>query len=217
MATHTRTKAKRKLKPSNRGRVPYRFTAEEVLRMVEAEIITADVELWDGVIYQMVKGEMHNAIVTQVARVLRRVIPDGFHVREEKSCREGEHSLPEPDVMVCPGEPFDYIPDPPPLGKLALVIEVNHHTPRSDRITKPRRYAEVGVPVYWIIEVEARQVVVHNRPQGTGEDAGYADRTTYSRGQEIPVVIDGREVGRVAVSDLFPPTAPAPAEAPPAG
>ena len=70
--------------------------------MIEASIIPddVDVELWDGVLYKMVKGEPHNFVVAATADALRRMIPADYHVREEKASRYGERSLPEPDVAV---------------------------------------------------------------------------------------------------------------------
>src|SRR5947207_1376154 len=89
----------------DRGRVRYRFTGDQVLKMVELGIIpeTTRIELWDGVIYWMTKHEPHNFSVAEVADALRRVVPDGYHVREEKSARRGAYSLPEPDVAVARG------------------------------------------------------------------------------------------------------------------
>ena len=52
---------------------------------------------------------------------------------------------------------------------------------------------------------QKRTVAVHTRPQGKGKEALYATVETYLPGQAFPVVIDGREVGRLNVSDLFPP------------
>jgi hypothetical protein len=71
----------------NAGRVRYRLTADQVLRMIEAGIIPddEDVELWDGVLFLMTKQEPHNAIVGQIADLLRPLIPTGYHIREEKS------------------------------------------------------------------------------------------------------------------------------------
>ena len=191
---------------ADRGRPRLRFRAEQVIRMVEAGIIPAGVELWDGVISRLVKGEAHNYVTSQVADALRAVIPGGYHVREEKSCADGERSLPEPDVAVCRGRKGDSLPDPPPIDRLALVVEVDHHTHRADAVVKPRRYAEVGIPVFWRVDVRARTVVVHQAPEGTGDGARYAStRVATESDPALPIVVDGREVGSIAVADLFPP------------
>ena len=50
------------------------------------------------------------------------------------------------------------------------------------------------------------------RPPGRGlhrpRPRGYAFTETFAEGQSVPVVIDGREVGRIAVTDLLPPHRP---------
>lgn len=187
-----------------RGRRPYRFTADQVLRMVEAGIIPddQDVELLDGVLYLRTKGELHNAIVDVLAAALRGLVPPGYRVREEKSSTAADaHSLPEPDVMVFHGGPWDFLPKPPPLARMALVVEVNHTTP-EDHTAKLARYAAAGVPVYWVVDADERRVAVYTLPGAAG---GYDQHVTRRRGESIDVVIDGRACGHVAVEALFPP------------
>lgn len=187
------------------GRRPYRFTAEQVRRMIEADILgEADVELWDGVLYKMVKGELHNFIVSQVADAFRRLTPEGCHVREEKSCAFGERSLPEPDVAICRGRKGDYLPDPPQLARLALAVEVDHHTKHADAVVKYHRYAAVGIPVYWVIDAQARSVRVFGSPRGSGAGAGYVASRDYEPGDAVPIEIDGVEVARLPVDEFFP-------------
>ena len=125
-------------------------------------------------------------------------------MREEKSNRYGERSLPEPDVTVCPGN-ASTTPNVPPLSPLSLVVEVSQ---TSSEFVPARlsRYAEVGIPVYWIAEIDRRAVSIHTRPVGVGKSALYAHVEIFLPGQSFPVVIDGTEVGRVAVDDLFPPS-----------
>src|SRR5689334_7823553 len=92
MSTRTRKRT-----TGDRGRTPYRFTAAQLMKMIHTGIIAdgEDVELWDGTIYKMTKGELHNQIVMLTADVLRDVTPrEGYHVREEKSNPDGRHSLP---------------------------------------------------------------------------------------------------------------------------
>ena len=47
---------------------------------------------------------------------------------------------------------------------------------------------------------------IHSRPVGVGKSALYAHVEIFLPGQSFPVVIDGIEVGRIAVDDLFPPS-----------
>jgi hypothetical protein len=39
---------------------------------------------------------------------------------------------------------------------------------------------------------------------------GYGKPRIFKSGQSVPVVIDGAEVGRIAVSDILPPPEPSP-------
>lgn len=198
-----------KKRTGDRGRTPYRFTAAQVLKMVHLGIIKEDVELWDGVIYKMTKKELHNYLVSQAADGFRRVTPrDRFDVREEKASRDSDDTLPEPDVTVARGPRIRPDPKLPTLEQLALVVEVDHHSARTDRVVKFNRYADREVPVYWIILARRREVLVFDMPEGHGVDAHYARRRAFSEGQEIPIVLDGDEVGRVPVDEIFPPRTP---------
>lgn len=191
---------------SDRNRVVYRLTGDQVFRMLESGIIPddVDVELWDGVLYRMTKHEPHNFTVGVTAEALRRVTPAGYHVREEKSARSGAHSLPEPDVCVARGHWRDYQTQPPTLADIALVVEVCAGTGHADRVAKPPRYAGAGIPVYGLIDLDRRRVEVHSAPEGSGKSARYAKVEEYEAGQEFPVVIDRHEAAPVAVSDVLP-------------
>lgn len=91
------------------------------------------------------------------------------------------------------------------MTSLALVVEVNHHSSKADNVVKLRRYAQTGVPVYWVVDALGRSVSVHERPLVTGRTGRYATIQFYESGRDFPIVIDGAERGRVAVDDLFPP------------
>jgi hypothetical protein len=57
-----------------------------------------------------------------------------------------------------------------------------------------------SVAVFWIVNLIDRQVEVYTDP-GT---AGYATRQDYAPGQQVPVMIDGRQCGLIAVDDILP-------------
>ncbi len=204
MATGSRkTRALRQ----NCGRVPYLFKAAQVLRMIAEGIIPddEDVELFDGVLYKMTKGELHNCIVGLIGDAIRPLISEGYHVREEKSARKDEDSLPEPDVAVCRGKRTDYVPDPPPLDRLALVVEVDHHSYQADHVDKLAAYAGAGIPIYWIVDAVNQTVEVCSRPMSLAEGPTYGERVTFREGEALEVVIDDQPRSQVYVGDLFPP------------
>lgn len=61
-----------------------------------------------------------------------------------------------------------------------------------------------GVPLYVIVHVKIQQVEVCFDPAGRGASAVYRTVKVYGLADHFPTVIDGREIGRVAVKDVVP-------------
>ena len=80
-------------------------------------------------------------------------------------------------------------------GDVALLVEVSDTTYAKDSGPKLRRYASYRIPVYWIVDLNRRIVEVRTGPFGKGKQAGYALCHIYREGDEIPVELDGQEVG----------------------
>jgi len=183
----------------------HRLTVVQFEKMAEFDmLLDASYELREGTLYRSVKGELHGVVVHMVADAVRGITSPGYYVRQEFSCRDGEYSILAPDVAVARGARGDCLPLPPPLERMALIVEVSLSTETYDGGKKLRRYAAAGVPGYWIVRVTSGLVSVYQTPQGGGKLAGYASRTDYKRGEDFSAVIDGTQVGRVAVADLFP-------------
>ena len=107
--------------------------------------------------------------------------------------------MPEPDVVVVRGNWRDYANRYPEPADVAMVVEVASSSLHEDRMMAVIHGAG-GVPTYWIINLVDRQVEVYSDPfQG-----GYRSRVEFKPGQAIPVVIDGRQVGTIAVDDVLP-------------
>ncbi len=189
--------------PKDAGHSPYLFTGDQAQAMVTAGIIPQDksTELLDGVLYQVTKTETHNYIVGELSDRLRTLCPADYHLREEKSNRAGERSLPEPDIALCKGTRNTYWPNLPTLDRLALVVEVSQHSETADHVTKFALYADARIPCYWIVEVRSRSVAVWTNPA----EKTYQTVIIYKAGESIPVVIDGVVRGEIALDDFFPP------------
>jgi Uma2 family endonuclease len=69
---------------------------------------------------------------------------------------------------------------------------------------KKRLYALVGIPVYWIANLSENQFEVYTDPSGPAEEPDYRQRQIYGPSDEIPVLIEGVEVGRIPVRELLP-------------
>ncbi len=192
---------------TKRGWKPYRLTVDQFLAMIAAGVFPDDahVELLGGILVQtMTKGTPHDATLDALADAIRRLIPAGWILREDKSLQLGPRSRPEPDVAVVRGPRASYFRKTPHARETAMVAEVSESTYRYDRGEKWRRYAAARIAIYWIVNLSESRVEVYRDPIGRGRSAGYRQAETFGIDTEVPVVIDGVDVGRLAVRDILP-------------
>jgi Uma2 family endonuclease len=190
------------LAPADPG--PYRMTVDEFERIAEG--LNKPVELVDGVLVERTDMDPPHVLMTlRLRRRLDRMVPEGWHARDEKPLRIPAFNERFPDVAVVRGDPDVYGKRHPGPEDIAILIEVAVSTIRRDRGEKQTLYAATGIPVYWIVNLKNRQIEVYTGP---GPD-GYASRDDFREGAEVPVMIDGVEIGRIAVVDILPLLEPA--------
>jgi len=180
----------------------YRFTVDQYDRMLEQGVITEDdpVELLGGILVRkMPKNPRHAAITGWLGGRLSGMIPEGWHVRKEDLVRIPDCDEPEPDLAVARGAFMDYLSRHPGPGDVALIVEVAESSLAVDRRDKLTAYEKAGVPQYWIVNLIDRQVEVYGIPAN-----GYSQPLVLRAGAQVPLAIEGQQVGQVAVSDLFP-------------
>jgi Uma2 family endonuclease len=181
----------------------YRFTVAQFGQLLSDGTIgpRERVELIDGLVATKVsKNPPHILVGKLLFSALQRLVPAGWHVTKDDDVVVSDHDQPQPDLAVVRGSPRDYLDRYATAADIALATEISESTLASDRLVKMPRYASGNIPVYWIVNLIDEQVEVYTNPVG----ATYTDRTIFTRGQEIPVVIDGRLVGRIAVSEILP-------------
>lgn len=185
---------------------PWRLTVGRYLRMIETGILTEKdrVFLWRGqLVSKMTKGRPHTVTVLRLTDALKRVVPAGWYVEPEQPMILGDESLPEPDLKVVRGRMEDYAA-PPSSRDVPLVIEVADSTLAEDRGEALNSYAAEAIPSYWVVNVPDRQIEVYSVPTGSGAPARYARSAVYGIGDDVPITLDGRDVGRVGVAEIFP-------------
>jgi Uma2 family endonuclease len=194
-------------KASRGGIVPFRLTVEQFLKMIDTGILSDRdrVELLGGILVtKMVKHTPHNFASRGLSEALRRLLPADWLISEEKSLVLGPHWRLEPDIAVIRGPNDRYRGRDPQADDIAMVVEVADSSYAKDRGAKWRRYAACRIASYWIVNIPARVVEVHGDPAGEGREAQYRASRSFGPEEEIPVTIDGREVGRVAARDVLP-------------
>jgi Uma2 family endonuclease len=126
----------------------------------------------DGNRYEVVYGELlvtpaprlwHQELVRRLVVALAHYLeanPLGLVLTSPADISWGADVLVQPDVFVVPTEQARTL-EWSAVRDLLLVAEVlSPSTPRHDRFTKRRRYQEAGVPLYWIVDGDERQVEV---------------------------------------------------------
>jgi len=113
-----------------------------------------------------------------------------------------EDSEPEPDLAVVRGTPDDH-EGHPTAQDLGLIIEVADSSLNYDEVVKKELYAFNGIVEYWIVNLPERQIQVYTEPFRVEGRADYRHQTIFVAGDAVPVVLDGREYGRITVSDIL--------------
>lgn len=183
-----------------------RFTVDEYHRMIDAGVFADDdrFELLEGwIIPKMSRNPPHDALLMLIQEALSRTLPPGWVSRNQSAITTRE-SEPEPDFVVVRGGARDYFDRHPGPADIALAIEVSESSLGRDRTLKARIYARAGVPAYWIVNVAERCVEVHADPTGPAESPSYRSVIAIGPDGELPLVLDGREVARIAARDILP-------------
>jgi Uma2 family endonuclease len=178
----------------------YRMTVDEFERVADL-LVNDQVELIDG--YIVAREDMKPSHVLPTERLKRRLepmVPAGWFIRDDKPIRIPDFDEPRPDVAVVRGDPEVYANHHPAPADVTLLIEVSDATLPRDQGEKKINYARAGIPVYWIVNLVGRQIEVYNGPGS----AGYVLRADFRAGQDLPVVIDGIQVGTIAVGAILP-------------
>jgi Uma2 family endonuclease len=113
-------------------------------------------------------------------------------------------SEPEPDVAVVRGSDDDYSDHHPGPEDVPLLVEVADTSLRRDRGFKKAIYAKARIAVYWIVNLIDRRVEVYTQPTGPAAAPDYGQHQDFGETDQVPLVIEGREVARIAVSELLP-------------
>lgn len=175
----------------------HRFTADQVLQMVEAGVLAEDepVELLDGELIRMSpQGPRHAGLTAVIHRLLDRAAGPDAHVRDHSPVDGGPWSLPEPDLAVVRGGPADYLTRHPAAADLLLVVEISVTSQAADR-RKIGIYAQMGVSEYWWLDLAAGRLRVHRDPDPAVGD--YARVEILRAGEQVPVgrtTLDVREL-----------------------
>jgi Uma2 family endonuclease len=181
----------------------YRLSADQYDLMISAGVLSEDdpVELIDGkLVAKMPRNSTHIVSVRKSVRALESMIPAKWFVAKEDVLKIGLYSKPEPDAMVVRRElELDSSRDPIPAD-CALVVEVADSSLLAHRTEKAMLYSSGNIPLYLIVNLVDSQLEVYSEPG----PSGYQTRRDFGLSDQVSVVLEGQEFGRIAVADLMP-------------
>jgi Uma2 family endonuclease len=195
------------------GRLPavptlpiWRLSVAQYHRMIKMAILTEDdpVELLEGWLVQKMPKAPSHAATTEIARgTIDKRLPRGWCTRNQQPITLSD-SEPEPDNCVVRGQHQQYIAHHPGPKDVALVMEVSESSLEQDCGPKKRVYAKARIPIYWIINLIDNQVEVYSDPTGPTSRPDYRKREVFGPKNSVPLVLDGKTVGRIPVRELIP-------------
>lgn len=134
-------------------------------QLVEAGLFGPEdrLELLDGLLVaREPQGGRHATVVALVRVALEKAFGRSFYIREEKPIALDETSEPEPDVVVVPGRPRDYLDAHP--SRPVLVVEVADTSLALDRLRKGGLYARAAIADYWVVNLVDEVLEVYREP-----------------------------------------------------
>ncbi len=188
---------------------PYKLSADDYFRMVEADIIPSDrrVGLWEGRLYEkMAKKLRHSVMADKVSNAVRRVLPETWCVWTENPILVDNFTAPLPDLSIIRAPLDDYLKRNlvPKANEIGLVVEVAEASLRKNLTVSLQTYARAGLPYYWVVNLVAKRIEVYSDPKVEEGVARYAATAIFEVGNDVPLVLDGREVARIPARDLLP-------------
>lgn len=177
-----------------------RLTRDEYHRMGDAGLFADErVELLHGLVVTMSpQGHRHAYPIRKLTVILGAALAGRAELLVQLPVVAVDESEPEPDLAVVP--PGEYLDEHP--ARAYLLVEVSSSSLRIDLDTKAALYALSGFPAYWVIDVEACELIAHEgpRPDGTW-------RTVVRYGRDAVLACPGFPDVAVALDAVIPPPA----------
>jgi hypothetical protein len=180
----------------------WRWSKPDYERLVREGFLTASdrVEFLDGyLVKKMSQNPPHRSSLMKLHLKLMGILPVDWLVMNQAPI-ELSGSFPEPDLMVVRGPLGAYDSRHPASSEVGIVIEVSDTTLSTDRGLKKKLYAESIIEFYWVVNLPDLRIEVYSDPS----PQGYGTSLIYLAADEVPVMLDGAEVGRLRVVDLLP-------------
>jgi Uma2 family endonuclease len=139
-----------------------KWTIDEYHRLVATGILDQKrVELLEGIIVDMApEGMPHAVYCTESVAYLRSLLGDRATVREAHPITLPNDSEPEPDIAIVRAPNRQYLTHHPYPQDIFWLIEYSNTTLKQDLNDKKRVYAAAGIQEYWVVNLQASELIV---------------------------------------------------------
>jgi Uma2 family endonuclease len=162
-----------------------KWTIEQYHELVATGILDdRRVELLDGDIVEMApEGMPHAVYCGRTVKYLRNLLGDRAEIRETHPITLPNNSEPEPDVAIVRSPDAQYLAHHPYPEDIFWLIEYSDTTLSKDINAKQLIYAQAGILEYWIVKLQASELIVF---RGVG-NGGYDAKEKLSNGSISPL------------------------------
>ena len=175
-----------------------KWTTEQYHKLVNAGMLTdRRVELLAGDIVEMSpEGMPHAVYCGDAVDYLKQLLGDRAKVREAHPITLPNDSEPEPDIAVVMPSQSRYLDHHPYPADIYWLVEYADTTLTKDLNTKQLIYAQAGILEYWIVNLQASELIVFRG----ASSMGYETETRLVTGNISPLSFPTIEI---EVSRLF--------------
>ena len=163
-----------------------KFTLDDYHRMIDAGILAhRPVELLNGDIIEMApEGEPHAYTNTEARDYLIALLGESAKIRDAKPISiPSSNSEPEPDLAIVRPLGRAYREHHPYPEDIFWLIEFSDSSLKKDLDPKAKLYAAAGILDYWVVNLNAQQVVVLRNPV----NGSYQSEQVLSQGNIFPL------------------------------
>ncbi len=163
-----------------------KWTLNQYHQMIDAGILTdRPVELLNGEIIEMSpEGEPHAYSNTEARDYLIGLLGERAKIRDAKPISiPSSNSEPEPDLAIVLPLGRAYREHHPYPEDIFWLIEFSDSSLKKDLDPKAKLYAAAGILEYWVVNLNAQQVVVFLNPV----DGSYQSEQVLTQGTIFPL------------------------------
>jgi Uma2 family endonuclease len=145
------------------------FTIDDCYKMEEVGILSPDerTELINGEILVMPPpGPRHGFVVDSLTDAFVRLAQGKAVVRVQGGVVLHKFAAPMPDIVLLRPRGKAYLKKNPDASDIFLIIEVADSSLEKDATVKLQLYAIMGVPEYWIADLQNNQLLAYSDPVG---------------------------------------------------